>query len=109
MKLFLTSSGIEEGIRQEFLNLLNKDPKDCRVCFIPTAAYPEVNRDHVRKSLSRLREMGDERATIEAVVKTCQYPVVALVDGQAVMIVDEKVKVVGPGERFFFNGFREVV
>jgi len=35
------------------------------------------------------------------------YPTVALSDGQAVLVDGEKVKVVGPGQKYFFNDFKE--
>jgi len=40
-------------------------------------------------------------------VKTTNLPVVALFDTQAVEVEDDKYKVVGEGERVFFNGFKE--
>lgn len=39
MKLLLTSQGIQKELKQEFINLLPKSPKDIKVVFITTAAY----------------------------------------------------------------------
>ena len=39
MRLMLTSCGLEtEKIRDHFLKMLGKDPRDTRALFIPTAA-----------------------------------------------------------------------
>lgn len=40
-------------------------------------------------------------------LKTTELPVVALLDSQAIIVEDNKYKVVGEGERNFFNGFEE--
>lgn len=40
-------------------------------------------------------------------VSTTKLPVVALLDSQAIIVEDDKYKVVGTGERNFFNGFKE--
>lgn len=49
------------------------------------------------------------RAAVEAGSQTINLPVVALRDGQAVLVNGEEVKVVGPGRKTFFNGFKEAV
>lgn len=51
----------------------------------------------------------ESRPLVEAGVKNTQYPVVALSDTQAVLVVDGKWKVVGEGKREFFNGFKETL
>ena len=48
-KLFLTSAGIVKDIRNEFLKLLGKDPKNCSVCFITIAADPEKDKGFVEE------------------------------------------------------------
>jgi len=40
MKLFLTSAGITPEITDEFLKLLAKLSKDCRMVFVPTVPAP---------------------------------------------------------------------
>lgn len=49
------------------------------------------------------------RVLVEKGVKTTQYPVVALCDTQAVLVEDGKWKIVGEGNREFFNNFRETL
>lgn len=49
------------------------------------------------------------RELVETKTKHATYPLVALSDGQAVVIQDSDVKVIGPGERRFYNGFQESV
>ncbi len=44
MKLLLTSLGIHDSYRDEFLDFLGRDPKDIKVSFVTTAAYGE-NKD----------------------------------------------------------------
>ena len=47
MRLMLTSCGLEtEKIRDHFLKMLGKDPRDTRALFIPTAA---IDADSQRK------------------------------------------------------------
>ena len=47
------------------------------------------------------------RKIIEDATKTTKYPVVALSDTQAILVEDHKYKLVGKGNREFFNGFKE--
>lgn len=44
---------------------------------------------------------------VEAGAAKSQYPVVALYDTQAILVEDNKYKVVGTGPKEFFNGFKE--
>lgn len=60
------------------------------VPFLITAHFKKVNKQIIEK----------------AVQKT-QYPVIALGDGQAVLVNDNKWKVVGQDNREFYNGFQE--
>ena len=57
-KLFLTSAGLPPETSEEFLRLLNKEPKDTKFCFIPTAADPEKDKWFVEKDRKRLSELG---------------------------------------------------
>ena len=45
--------------------------------------------------------------TISGRAKTTKLPVVALLDTQAIAVEGDKYKIVGEGERVFFNGFEE--
>jgi len=47
------------------------------------------------------------RAIIENAEKNTSYPIVALYDGQAVLVEDDRYKVIGRGRKEFFNGFTE--
>ncbi|OGK25844.1 hypothetical protein A3A46_00330 [Candidatus Roizmanbacteria bacterium RIFCSPLOWO2_01_FULL_37_13] len=57
-KLFLTSAGIVRELRNEFVQLLGKDPKNSIVCFIATAADPEKDKGFVEADRKKLREAG---------------------------------------------------
>ena len=48
------------------------------------------------------------RSSLEEGVKTTKYPVVALHDTQAVLVMGDVIKVIGEGKKEFFNQFREV-
>jgi dipeptidase E len=50
-----------------------------------------------------------ERTLIENGVISTTYPVVALHDTQAVLVIDGKWKIVGEGKREFYNGFKETL
>ncbi len=47
------------------------------------------------------------RKIVEAEAKKIKYPIVALADGQAVLVEGKEVKLIGKGERNFYNRFRE--
>ena len=49
------------------------------------------------------------RLMIEEAAKKTKYPVVALSDTQAILIEDDKYKLVGRGKKEFFNGFKEKI
>lgn len=57
-KLFLTSAGLPIETRKYFVNLLVKKAEDIKVCFIPTAAYPEVIQMYIDQAKEELREIG---------------------------------------------------
>lgn len=58
-KLFLTSAGLPKETRDYFIKLLlPKKPEEISVAFIPTAAYPEVDKSFIQKSLDELKEIG---------------------------------------------------
>lgn len=46
-------------------------------------------------------------STIEKNAKNIQYPIVALNDKQAILIKNNKYKIVGEGAKVFYNGFKE--
>lgn len=48
-----------------------------------------------------------DRPIIEQAAKTCKYPIVGLNDTQAILVEDKRYKLVGKGDREFFNGFEE--
>ncbi len=58
MKLFLTSEGLNKETTRDFIKLLGKDPKETEICFIPTAAYPEINKDFLEQDKKNLRKIG---------------------------------------------------
>ena len=59
MKLLLTSAFLSnEEIKQKFLELAGKKPKDISVAFIPTAADPEENKWFVEKDREIMRKTG---------------------------------------------------
>ncbi len=59
-KLFLTSDGLPEGLKDIFLEFLGKDPKSMKVAFIPTAAKPEIDKSFVDRVKKELNKMGME-------------------------------------------------
>ena len=216
MKLFLTSSGIDSEIKDDFLSLLPTSPNQIKVAFIPAASYPESDPWYVAKSLMTLQSLGFKTEEVDLRIENLKslteklsatdviyvdggntfylldwvkrsgfdkalkdlistekvyvgvsagsyiacptiemanckgrdrnavgltdltglnlvpflltahyamdyetsirqgsiksgYPAAALSDGQAVLVDGEKVKVVGPGQKYFFNGFKETV
>lgn len=65
MKLFLTSAGLPKETREYFLKLLDKDPKKVKVAFIPTAAYPEVDKWFVKAATDEIEKLGMSWEEIE--------------------------------------------
>ncbi len=49
------------------------------------------------------------RQVIENAAKNTNYPIVALYDGQAVLVDGSSYRIVGKGKREFFNGFKEKI
>lgn len=47
------------------------------------------------------------RSVIETAAKICRYPIVALNDTQAILVEGDKYKLVGKGNKEFFNNFQE--
>lgn len=58
MKLFLSSAGLRPEFKNDFLKLLGKDPRRCKVAFIATAADPEPNKEFVKWSTEQIEEAG---------------------------------------------------
>lgn len=56
--LLLTSNGLSYKIRNYFLRELNKNPKDLKIAFIPTAADLEKDKQFVKDSRDELIEIG---------------------------------------------------
>jgi len=58
MKLFLSSAGLKPEFKEDFFKLLGKDPKQCKVAFIATAADPEPSKAFVKWSTDQIEEVG---------------------------------------------------
>lgn len=58
MKLFLTSAGLSDSIRQEFLSFLSKKPQELTVAFIPTASHPEEDKSYIERARKQIQELG---------------------------------------------------
>jgi len=58
MKLFLTSSGLPQEYRQEFINFIDKDLRDLSVGFIANGADLDENNWYVDKAKNELKEIG---------------------------------------------------
>lgn len=58
IKLFLTSAGLVPEVASDFLKLIDRDPKDMAVAFVPTAADPECNKFYVGKSRRQIKRLG---------------------------------------------------
>lgn len=65
MKLFLSSAGIKLETKEAFLNLLDKDPKNCTVAFIPTACDPEPDKSYVQWTIDQLESLGLKLYTVD--------------------------------------------
>lgn len=65
MKLFLSSAGIKPETKEAFLKLLEKDPKQCTVAFIPTACDPKPNKDYVQWTVDQLNDLGFRLFTVD--------------------------------------------
>src|SRR3990167_6049249 len=66
MKLLLTSTGLpNKVIRNKFLKMVGKDPKDVVVAFIPTAADPEKDKWFVKAATNEIEELGMKLVTID--------------------------------------------
>ena len=58
-KLLLTSEGLTtDAIKRKFLELVGKDPEEITVVFIPTAAYPEIDKSSIKEKKKLLLELG---------------------------------------------------
>lgn len=61
MKLLLTSAGLSnETLRNEFIKIVGKYPKDISVAFIITASVPEESKEFIEEDLRNLRKTGVE-------------------------------------------------
>ena len=66
-KLFLSSAGIVPETKQAFLDLLDRDPSGMVVAFIPTAAYPELNKSYVKLATDQIESLGMKVKTVDLV------------------------------------------
>ncbi|MCL4354375.1 peptidase E, partial [Patescibacteria group bacterium] len=57
-KLFLTSAGLQKGIRDYFIELLPRKPEETKVCFIPTAADPYEDKSFIQADKDLAEEIG---------------------------------------------------
>ena len=64
-RLFLTSAGLPPETSEEFLGMLNKNPKDTKVCFITAIAGPYKDKWYVNRDLDRLKELGFEITEVD--------------------------------------------
>lgn len=48
-----------------------------------------------------------QRKIIEKAAQKTNYPIVALADTQAILVQGKSLRIVGKGNRVFFNGFEE--
>src|SRR3989344_3332126 len=62
-KIFLTLAGLPRETSDYFVKILPKKPAEIKVCFIPTAANPEVDKSFVQKSLDEIRDVGINNIT----------------------------------------------
>lgn len=68
-RLFLSSAGVTSETKEEFLELLEKNPKDTKVAFIPTAADPEKDKTFVQWSIDQITEIGMKFFTVDLKVE----------------------------------------
>lgn len=67
MRLFLTSDGFpaaSQNLRRKFIELVNKEPKDIKVAFIPTASEVEDDRSFMLLDRGELEEIGVPKENI---------------------------------------------
>lgn len=59
MKLLLTSQGLTTGaIKNKFFEIVGKKPNKISVAFIPTAAYPNVNKPWIKLTKEEILKTG---------------------------------------------------
>lgn len=51
----------------------------------------------------------EKRESVEKAASNTKFPTVVLTDQQAVLCIDGKCKIIGEGEKFTFNGFKETL
>ncbi len=68
-KLFLSSAGIVPETQQDFLDLIGRDPKGLKVAFIPTAAYPELDKSYVKSAINQIETLGMKVIQVDLVGK----------------------------------------
>lgn len=50
----------------------------------------------------------EKKDILEREIVKVSYPVVALTNEQAILVHDHKIQIIGEGEKYFFNGFKEI-
>jgi len=94
-KLLLTSDGfVNPKIRQRFLELVGKNPKDIKVLFIPTASRGEHEMSYVYESEKELIETGiPKENTVWAQslknIKTADYDAMYVCGGNTFYLMNE--------------------
>lgn len=72
MKLFLSSAGIRPETKDDFLKLLDKNPKETKVAFIPTACDPSKDKSYVQWTIDQIEDLGMSLFTIDLKEETEQ-------------------------------------
>lgn len=84
---------------------------------IETAGWEPADKNNVE--LEDLRGLGlvnflihphfvpEEKGKLEEEIKDIDYPVVALTNEQAILVNDNKIQIIGDGNKYFFNEFTE--
>src|SRR3989344_1805661 len=89
----------ESGFDKVVKRLINEGKIYIGVSAGSYIACPTIEQSHWKHQ---------DRSSLEEGVKTTKYPVVALHDTQAVLVMGDVIKVIVEGKKEFFNQFREV-
>lgn len=87
--LLLTSQGIQPELKNIFLSLLHKHPKDISVAFITTGAYGEkVNPDWLQKYITQLNDLDIYRILELDFTGKTYKEVISLLNGKDIIFVN---------------------
>ena len=87
--LLLTSQGIQPELKNIFLSLLHKHPKDISVAFITTGAYGEkVNPDWLQKYITKLNDLDIYRILELDFTGKTYKEVISLLNGKDIIFVN---------------------